>query len=59
VTSSSDETKETEQDPLAEALAALKRVQEAKKKIDECEVMHKKVQADPAQAEKLTNMIGK
>jgi hypothetical protein len=59
VTSSAPETKEAEEDPLAQALAALKKAQEAKSKIDECEAMHKKVQADPSLAKKLTDNIGK
>lgn len=46
-------------DSLALALAALKKAQEAKKKIDEYESMHKKVQASPSLAEKLIDMVGK
>ena len=59
MTSPAPETDKEVEDSIAQALAALKRAQEAKNKIDECESMHKKVQTDPTQAEKLTNMIGK
>lgn len=53
------ETKKEDEDPLAAALAALKKAQEAKKKIDEYESMHKKVQANPSLAEKLIGKIEK
>ena len=59
VTPPANEIKKEEQDPLAEALAALMRAQDAKKKIDEYEAMHKTVLANPSLAEKLADTIGK
>ena len=56
-TGTTDETKKDDEDPLAEALAALNKAQEAKKKIDEYEAMHEKVQANPSVAEKLIGKI--
>jgi hypothetical protein len=51
--------KEVEDPSVAAAFAALKRTQEAKRKIDEYESMHKKVQANPSLAEKLMGKIEK
>jgi hypothetical protein len=57
--SSAVKIKTEEEDPLAAALAALKRARDAQKKIDECEAMHKKVLENPALAEKLMDTLGK
>jgi hypothetical protein len=53
------ETKKDEEDSVAKALAALKKAQEAKKKIDNNEGLHKQVQASPSLAEKLIGKIEK
>lgn len=59
VKTSVSENEKKKKRALAEALAALGEAREAKKKIDEYELLHKKVQANPSMAENLTGSIGK
>lgn len=51
------EAKKEDEDPMAKALAALKKAQEAKKKIDEYEEMEEKVRTNPSLAEEFFVLI--